>query len=177
MSYLLTEIALEMLGYKFYDIDGNLGPTSFQQISMGQQFQSTDLNAESLQSLLGLDEDNGNENAPVDCIRESTVHRAQNGLKKLLDLEYGRLRSQLEQAIHCDTAAFIDYNDANPNEESMNQGYLRRFVLNEREKLEREAQSLQSFRNLVEKNVFTMNQEVFMQYKKVFVSSNKAKLN
>ncbi|XP_054744800.1 uncharacterized protein LOC129249159 [Anastrepha obliqua] len=193
MSYLLTEIALEMLGYKFYDIDGKFGPTSFQQIGIVQQSQSNEFSGELLQTIIGFETENLNGNISTESNRESTVEGVQYcndldipekksghtrtfsaGLKKLLDLEYERLRSQVEQTVHRDTESFIDKNGGIPMEGAM-QDILKTFMLREKDKLEKEAQTLQCFRKLVEKSTFKMDQDVYNQYKKVFVASNKTK--
>lgn len=190
MSYLLTEIALEMLGYKFYDTDGNFGPTNFQQIATGQQCQTKEIFAESLQTIMVLDTENeNNNNTANDGNHEYTkninsynitetncgqVRAFSAGLKKLLDLEYVRLRNQVEQTMQRETVRISDANSDRSQEENGNtKDNLKIFILKEKEKLITEARTLKSFRNLVETSTYKINPDVFSQYKRVFIGSNK----
>ncbi|XP_011194051.1 uncharacterized protein LOC105219538 [Zeugodacus cucurbitae] len=190
MSYLLTEIALEMLGYKFYDIDGNFGPTNFQHVTAGQQCQANEICAESLQTVMVLDTENENvtnvsndgnhtENSKksnsTDIVDKSGQERTFSaGLKKLLDLEYERLRSQVEQSIKQEAVRITDANGDRTLEKNANtKDTLKTFVLKEKEKLKTESRNLKLFRNLVETSTYKMNPDVFSQYKRVFVGSNK----
>ncbi|CAD6997630.1 unnamed protein product [Ceratitis capitata] len=185
MSYLLTEIALEMLGYKFYDIDGNHGPTNFQQVSAGEESRRNEISGETLQTIIGLgpDAENVHINGSIKSVEEHAniendksvtgeteqKHSYSAGLKRLLDLEYKRLHNQFEHAVNDEADQLIDTSD----EENSKDDILKMFLLKEKEKIEREAQTLQSFRKLVEKSTYMMNKEVFNQYKRIFGSSKK----
>ncbi|XP_039952888.1 uncharacterized protein LOC126766679 [Bactrocera neohumeralis] len=190
MSYLLTEIALEMLGYKFYDIDGSFGPTNFQQNTAGQQSQTKEIYTESLQNVMVLDTENENntttsnerkcdENTKSDDSSDiaernyGQIRTFSAGLKKLLDLEYDRLRSQVEQTMQCEAVRIVDANLNGLQEKNGSDDGLKIFIRKEKEKLKTEAHTLKSFRNLVEKSTFKMNPDVFRQYERVFVGSNK----
>nr|XP_014096548.1 uncharacterized protein LOC106622024 [Bactrocera oleae] len=190
MSYLLTEIALEMLGYKFYDIDGNFGPTNFQQITAGQQCQTEEIYAESLQAVMVLDTENeNNTNTPNDAkydeytktdnfseIVEKNCEQVRTfsaGLKKLLNLEYDRLRSQVKQTMKHEVVHIVDANGDRLQEENSSEDGLKIFIRKEKETLKSEARTLKSFRNLVEKSTVKMNPDVFRQYDRVFIGSNK----
>lgn len=190
MSYLLTEIALEMLGYKFYDIDGSFGPTNFQQITPGQQSQRKEIYAESLQNVMMLDTENeNNTTTPNDrkCDEKTKsddssdvaerncgqIRTFSAGLKKLLDLEYDRLRSQVEQTMQCEAFRIVDANLDGSKEKDGSEDGLKIFIRKEKEKLKTEARTLKSFCSLVEKNTLKMNPDVFRQYEKVFIGSNK----
>ncbi|XP_067625714.1 uncharacterized protein [Eurosta solidaginis] len=190
MSYLLTEIALEMLGYKFYDVDGNIGPTSFQENSISKPCHIVP--DESLQSILGfgVDTEMGmkkthlyreiNEsgkssqprpNIPVQVLSQASTYPA--GLEKLLNLEYGRLLCQTERVVHREKESVISSNSDSLRDGNLTQDVLKAFILKEKEKLVNEAQTLQAFRKLVENTAFKMNKDIYKQYKAVFSGNNK----
>ncbi|XP_018802662.1 PREDICTED: uncharacterized protein LOC108977434 isoform X1 [Bactrocera latifrons] len=179
-----------MLGYKFYDIDGSFGPTNFQQITAGLQNKGKEIYAESLQNVMVLDTENENntttpndkkcdENTNSDDSSDIAERNCEQirtfsaGLKKLLDLEYDRLRSQVEQTMQCDDVRIVDVNLDGSQEKNGSEDRLKIFIRKEKEKLKTEASTLKSFRHLVEKSTLKMNPDVFRQYERVFIGSNK----
>ncbi|KAM7351673.1 uncharacterized protein ACRADG_004442 [Cochliomyia hominivorax] len=161
MSYLLTEIALEMLGYKFYDIYGIQDEiNNFQKHSSGDRpNESTNTTEPNLAHVLGFNVD-GDKNRKISQNNKELFDEVNKNLPdtltKLMDCEYNKVRQQI---LH-NKPTVAD----NQNPQTVIQG----FIDTEHEKLRLEHQILRNFRKIVEQNLLQMNPATFEKYCQTF---------
>ncbi|XP_013101775.1 uncharacterized protein LOC106083376 [Stomoxys calcitrans] len=161
MSYLLTEIALEMLGYKFYDIYGVPDDiNNFQNVAASDRSANDATSIEPhLSTLLGLD--------PKSSKRNHTnpmLINLPDGVTKLMDAEYNKVRQQLVRKKLSLTGEYPDPKTI--------QTTIQILIESEHEKLLAEQQLLQRFRRIVEENLMNMNTVSFEKYLEGFKSTS-----
>ena len=167
MSYLLTEIALEMLGYKFYDIYGIQDEiNNFQKHSSSERANNDANPHESLAHLLGINGNNHNNttdrklNQVNKEVSEEVNANLPETLTKLMDTEYNKIRQQVIRS----KPALL---------ETHNQNSIQSIIDKEHEKLRLEYQNLRNFRKIVEKNLLQINPATFEKYCQTFKPARK----
>ncbi|XP_065356719.1 uncharacterized protein LOC135951075 [Calliphora vicina] len=164
MSYLLTEIALEMLGYKFYDIYGTLDEINNFQKPIHTDRSTEAYNARNLAQILGVNTEGDRNRKPnqsnKEIFEEVNANLPEN-LTKLMDTEYNKIR---QQVLH-NKPVVLD----NQNAQSIIQNYID----SEHEKLRMEHQSLRNFRKIVEQNLLQVNPATFEKYCQIFKPARK----
>ncbi|XP_073823111.1 uncharacterized protein [Musca autumnalis] len=170
MSYLLTEIALEMLGYKFYDIYGVQ-----EDINNFQNLAATDRSSECstsnephLSTVLGLD----NTSKRTHNINPSANTTTNDGIKvklpdlvvKLTDVEYNKVK---EQVIRNKPLQHGENQSEIAGAKSSQQA-IPHLVELEHQKLLKEQQNLKQFRKYVEQNLMHFNPTCFERYVEMF---------
>lgn len=169
MSYLLTEIALEMLGYKFYDIYGVQDEiNNFQNLAASDRSaNANELSEEpTLATLLGLsssatDSRNYKRSQTNEFGKRIRINLPES-ITKLMDTEYSKVRQQLMR--NKQSLPVAD----NQLEPRVVQVMMKNLVESEHEKLLVEQQNLQSFRKLVEESLMHVNPASFEKYIEVF---------
>lgn len=165
MSYLLTEIALEMLGYKFYDIYGMQDEiNNFQKHSSSDRGNNDASSHESLTHLLGINGNNHNNTTDRklnQTNKEEVNANLPETLTKLMDIEYNKIRQQVIR----NKPAFLETHSG--------QNSIQSYIDNEHEKLRLEYQNLRNFRKIVEKNLLQINPATFEKYCQTFKPARK----
>lgn len=156
MSYLLTEIALEMLGYKFYDIYGVQDEiNNFQKHSSSDRANEASTSEANLAQIIGFNTEsdrNRKINQNNKEIFDDVSSNLPETLTKLMDNEYNKVR---QQVLH-NKPTILD--NQNP------QTVIQSFIDNEHEKLRMEHQILRNFRKIVEQNLLQLNPTSFEKY-------------
>lgn len=176
MSYLLTEIALEMLGYKFYDIYGVQDEiNNFQNMANAERSCNPHhANEPNLAALLGLlpgassvdlKESRRSANKSVPADKEADIP---NALARVMDIECGKVRQQVLRNKPTPLAAEGQLDGQTAKTMANN------FVEVEREKLRVEQQTLKTFRRHIEQVLIQMNPNNFEKYCESFKTERKA---
>lgn len=172
MSYLLTEIALEMLGYKFYDIYGFQDEiNNFQNHANADRTSEQNNSSETnLSSLLGMNTATSAGAADWERRRNQEMFEEVNGnlpdaLTKLMDTEYNKVRQQVLRNKPTATETHSDPKAA--------QAMAQNFVEAEHRKLRLEIQNLRNFRKVVEQNLLQRNPTTFERYCQIFKPARK----
>ncbi|XP_037821199.1 uncharacterized protein LOC119610151 [Lucilia sericata] len=166
MSYLLTEIALEMLGYKFYDIYGMQDEiNNFQKQTNTERTSDSNGTETNLAQLLGVNME-GDRNRKSNAANNKELFEEVNAnlpdsLNKLMDCEYNKVR---QQVLH-NKPVVMDNQNA--------QAIIQNFIETEHEKLRFEHQSLRNFRKIVEQNLLQVNPATFEKYCQTFKPARK----
>ncbi|XP_075151336.1 uncharacterized protein LOC142225463 [Haematobia irritans] len=160
MSYLLTEIALEMLGYKYYDIYGVPDDiNNFQNLAASDR--TTDgSNEPHLDTILGVDTRNAKRST-------STNHLLINlpeEVTKLMDLEYNKVRQQFLRNKLSLTEEYLD--------PKAMQAKIQYHQESEYDKLTAEKNNLQNFRRVVEDNLRYIKPASFEKHLNGFKNAN-----
>ncbi|XP_019890321.2 uncharacterized protein LOC101898417 [Musca domestica] len=168
MSYLVTEIALEMLGYTFYDIYGVPEDiNNFRSLAATDRSNDGALKEPHLATILGLDANTSkrnNNNPPTAAVNtiEATKIKLPELLAKLTDVEIGKVKEQVLRNKP-------SLSGENPGETKSNQQQAISNLLDlEHQKLISEQQSLRNFRRFIEKNLMQFNPTCFERYLEAF---------
>ncbi|XP_017152099.1 uncharacterized protein LOC108162066 [Drosophila miranda] len=175
MSYLLTEIALEMLGYKFYDTNGTFHLTNFQANTAQPD---TNPNEPSLEELIYSDEpQKGNEtstkgkkkvpaastskglsaeSAPMHLNNRRTPARA---LAKIMDYESDKICNQIRSRL---AKSITKRNAAN------NETLLLECFKDETKIIQEDAIEIQKFRSYLENRLLLVDKRPYEKYTKTF---------
>ncbi|XP_002132211.1 uncharacterized protein [Drosophila pseudoobscura] len=174
MSYLLTEIALEMLGYKFYDTNGTFHLTNFQ---TNTALADTNPNEPSLEELIYSDEPRVNgkstkgkkkepaastskglsaESAPMPLNNRRTPARA---LAKIMDYESDKICNQIRSRL---AKSITKHNAAN------NETLLLECFQDETKMIQEDAIEIQNFRSYLENRLLLVDKRPYEKYTKTF---------
>ncbi|XP_034668509.1 uncharacterized protein LOC117901735 [Drosophila subobscura] len=175
MSYLLTEIALEMLGYKFYDTNGTFHLTNFQ---TNTALAETNPNEPSLEELIYSDEPhrfNGNSTAGKNKEPIASTSKGQStetstlplntrrtparALAKIMDYESDKICNQIRARLG---KSIIKANAGN------NEKMLEECLKEETKLIQEDAIEMQNFRAFLEDRLQRVDKRPYEKYTKTF---------
>ncbi|XP_030377543.1 uncharacterized protein LOC115626338 [Scaptodrosophila lebanonensis] len=180
MSYLLTEIALEMLGYKFYDTNGTFHLTNFQQ-STPSSSNDKDLDEPPLSEFIDQPASttiqNGDASNDQEVPTTSSSHNDSQAAKPAENLEskvrrtpakaLAKIKSyesdKIKVQIKARVQKSIDEQKTKPNEQE-----LQKFLDDEKMKVMEDAATMRHFREYLEDRLQRMDSRLFEKYQRTF---------
>ncbi|KAH8404986.1 hypothetical protein KR215_008253 [Drosophila sulfurigaster] len=173
MSYLLTEIALEMLGYKFYDTNGDFHLTNFQQSMTAvksdlhsdepslMDFIHQTSNTESESSLICGQSKDTYEPSSLDPSTKSLIssRTSANALSNILDYEITTIRGQISQRLEASLQKSVTSNK---------EVFHRHCCSVEKNRIIEDANGMKKFRLILEERLRRIDPRPYATYKRTF---------